>query len=100
MPDWTDYLTEEEREAEKRHFESMAGRICNQCSEGWPCITKGAYGSLAASRALVAEKDRALRETDHTGRCESNLQLPQYLCIRCCVLALTEAEMLERLEAK
>ena len=59
-----------------------------------------ALTKLAASRALVAQKDKALEETDHTGRCEANLQLPQYLCIRCCALALTEADMLERLETK
>ena len=60
MPDWTELLTEAEREAEKRHFEGMTGSICNQCSEGWPCVTKGAYRSLAASRALVAEQRKAL----------------------------------------
>ena len=60
--EWTRLLTEEEREAEIRHFESMAGRICNLCMEGWPCTTKAVFRSLAASRALVAEKDKALRD--------------------------------------
>jgi len=76
--DWKDWLTEGEREAERRHFESMAGRICNQCCEGWPCVTKGVYRSLAASRALVTEKDKALEDIAFTAR------------------ALTEDDMLEK----
>ena len=48
-------LTDAEKDAEKQHFESMAGYICNQCHEPWrPCTTWGAFRALADARLEVA----------------------------------------------
>jgi len=62
-------------------------------------------GSLAASRALVKEKDAALSQlgcayelTINPERCKSLSQDRQ--CVRCQALALKEADMRERLKVK
>ena len=87
------YLSLRELTSMRKHFESMAGRICNLCSERWPCATREAFLSLAASRALVAEKDGALKEAAWGQDTEQSRRWSA-------ALALKEADMRERLEVQ
>mgnify|MGYP000312106602 CR=1 FL=1 len=94
MPkDWTHFLTEGEREtlAIARHQHYRA-EMCPEHNGSYAPITELNYQvehvvrSLAASRALVAEKDKALREwieSNHTSE------------VARIALALKEEEMME-----
>ena len=106
MPDWTEWLSEEER-ARLRIYERV---LESEFRDGIGFLKYDVmplFHSLAASRALVAEKDKALRaahdlwsylpfdsgaDIDETARHTRKQQNA--------ALALTEADMLERLEVK
>ena len=63
MPDWTEWLTEDER----RWLPSVWCRVRTSpaCGECLGCASVLAFRTIAALRALVEEKDRALTEAHH-----------------------------------
>jgi len=90
--DWTKWLTEEER---RRWGVAQDYSIYTP-----PAWLREALCSLAALRALVAEKDKALRTygVHMTGDCLGSRR--ECICSFSAALALAEDEMLERLEEK
>jgi|SRR3989304_932256 len=105
MDDWTKWLTEEER----WHI----GIVSQRCKEGLPTepvfpVAKvwGFLRSLAASRALVAAKDKALEigrgMEGHAFGCicvgEGDGEHSPFCAEQARALALTEEQMLKRLE--
>jgi len=118
MPDWTERLTEEEREAvgytetvgenaKYRDRALNAVEVRHVCHEAL-----AAFRTVALLRALVAEKDKALAVehgpessvTEYSFKfhnlcyCEGDRQL--HGCHNCDALRLTEDDMRKRLEEK
>jgi len=114
MPDWTERLTEEERAALEytRTVGASAGaahtvEVRHVCHEAL-----AAFRTVALLRALVEEKDKALAVehgpessvTEYSfkmhNRCYCEDGPQPHGCHNCDALALTEDEMLKRLEEK
>jgi len=99
MPDWTEWLTEEER-ARLRIYERVLESGFRDGIGFLKYDVMPLFQALAASRALVAEWQNAsacsyaIRGLDPCYRTE---RTP---CPVCRIRALTEADMLERLEEK
>ena len=105
MPDWTELLTEEER-ARLRIYERVLESGFRDGIGFLKYDVMPLFQALAASRALVEEQRGYIRtraEIHKTGEAAMTEDWRQANCQGCqaeAILALTEADMLKRLEEK
>jgi len=94
--DWTERLTEEERKALNRHPSGKATLLRHEC-----CYDVGpALRTVAALRALVKEKDKALEEILEGGDVIDRAVIVTDVLKWEKSLVLTEDDMRKRLEVK